>query len=83
VDVNSLQQTFSDVRRALAQFHNAFDEQIMERRHQGKEESSVLELTKGMMALKDSAEIYLAWANHYMKQLDKTDEIDMDEMAEE
>jgi len=83
VDDNPLQQNFNNVRHALEQFHDLFYAQVMERRHQGKEESSILELTKGMMALKDSAEIYLAWANHYMKRLDRTDGLDVDEMAEE
>jgi hypothetical protein len=83
VDSNHLEQAFDNVRHTLVRFHDAFEERIMERRQQGKEDPSILELTKGMMAMKDSAGIYLAWANHYMKQLDKTNVLDMDEMAEE
>ena len=82
MNTNPLQQALDDVMHSLEGFHRAFEDQVTQQRHQGKDETSLAELTKGAIAMKDSAEIYLAWANHYMKRLNKTDGPDMDEMME-
>jgi len=78
---SSMQASLNDVVRSMERFHRAFEDQL--KIQPPREETDRIELTKGAMAMKDAAGIYLAWANHYMKRLDKTDGLDMDEMAEE
>ena len=79
---NSMQASFNDVVRSMERFHRAFEDQI-KTLSPGGGETDVIELTKGAMAMKDAAGIYLAWANHYMQRLRRTDAPDGDEMMEE
>ena len=56
-----------------------FEEKIETLRKKGKDEKEIQILVNGALAMKDAAGIYLAWANHYMARLNKTEGVELDE----
>jgi hypothetical protein len=79
---DSVKESLENVKRAMVQLNAHFENHVHMFRLQGKDEKELLELTKGAMAMKDAAGIYLAWASHYIERLDKTEGLDLDEASE-
>ncbi|MEK7286611.1 MAG: hypothetical protein AAB035_04860 [Nitrospirota bacterium] len=77
-----IKKTQQEVREAMIRFSGQFEDQIKILRLMGRDETELLALTKGAMAMKDAAGIYLAWSSHYVEQINKSEELDMDEASE-
>ena len=77
-----MMESLEGVLCSMGKFQNIFEGRIQELRSQCRDEKTLTELSKGSMAMKDAAGIYLSWARHYMEQLNKIDEPVLDEMSE-
>jgi hypothetical protein len=80
---NPVKQALEEVKMAMVRLNGQFDDRVKAFRLMGKDEKELSELTKGAMAMKDAAGIYLAWASHYIERLEKTEGLDLDEESEE
>ncbi len=80
---NPVKASLDEVMRSMEKLSYSFEDKIDDLRQKGKDQKDLLELSKGAMAMKDAAGIYISWARHYIERLDKTDDIALDdEMAE-
>jgi hypothetical protein len=80
---NPVKQALEEVKMAMVRLNGQFEDRVQAFRLMGKDEKELSELTKGAMAMKDAAGIYLAWASHYIERLEKTEGLDLDEESEE
>lgn len=62
-----VQGAIDDVIRAVEGLNRAFDEKAKHLREAGNEEK-LREWLKGCLALRDSGDMYVSWAQHYAKQ---------------
>lgn len=76
-----VKKSLAEVMEAMQNLSRCFEEKIDELRKKGTEEKELLQLTNGAAAMKDACGIYLAWANHYIARLNKTEGNESDEEA--
>lgn len=79
---NPAKQALEEVKMAMVRLSGQFEDRVQVFRLMGKDEKELSELTRGAMAMKDAAGIYLAWASHYIERLEKTEGLDLDEESE-
>ncbi|MBI3358563.1 MAG: hypothetical protein HY201_02460 [Nitrospirae bacterium] len=77
-----VKESLGGVMQAMMRLNDQFEDKVKALRLQGRDEQELSELIKGAMAMKDAAGIYLAWANHYIERLEKTEGLDLDELSE-
>ena len=61
-----LRQTMNGIRDQMSQFHEMLENRAQEMELTGGDPDVVKKLTMGADAMKDSANIYLSWARHYV-----------------
>ncbi len=76
---DAVKKSLDHVVDAMKDLTLRFEEKIEELRRKGKDEKEIQVLVNGALAMKDAAGIYLAWANHYISRLNKTEGIELDE----
>ena len=74
-----VKRSLEEVVSAMEKLCGVFEKKVEEMRIKGKGEEELRQLTQGAMAMKDAAGIYLAWANHYIARLNKTEGLEMSE----
>lgn len=61
-----LRQIMSDIEKQMSQFHSMLERRGGEMEMMGGDSEVAAKLMKGADAMKDSANIYLSWARHYV-----------------
>ncbi|MEK7703156.1 MAG: hypothetical protein AAB317_04260 [Nitrospirota bacterium] len=75
-------KALKEVMEAMVRLNGQFEDRVKILRLMQTDEKELADLTKGAMAMKDAAGIYLAWAGHYIERLDKSEGIDLSEECE-
>ena len=78
----NVKESLNEVMQAMVRLNSNFEDKVAAFRLQGRDEAELTTLIKGAMAMKDAAGIYLAWAGHYIDQLEKTEGLDFDDISE-
>lgn len=63
---DDLRQLMGDIERHMSRFHERLESRAQEMELMGEDPDVVKKLTMGADAMKDSANIYLSWARHYV-----------------
>ena len=63
---DDLRQSMNEIRERMGLFHEKLESRAMEIQLAGGDPEIVKKLTLGAGAMKDSANIYLSWARHYV-----------------
>ena len=61
-----LRELMDRIQKQISQFHERLESRAQEIQRAGGEPDVVKKLTLGADAMKDSANIYLSWARHYV-----------------
>lgn len=63
---DDLRQLMGEITQDMSQFHDRLESRAQEMELAGGDPDVVRKLTMGADAMKDSANIYLSWARHYV-----------------
>ena len=66
---------FEGVAKSIDGFNQAINAWVEDLRKEGESESRIFELTGSAKAMRDSGNIYLAWAHHLASGLPKSEEV--------
>ncbi len=64
-----LQQPLQDVTLAMERLHQAFESRVVTLEQEGADTATMRRFTEGARAMRDSGAIFLAWAQHYARQV--------------
>ncbi len=65
---NEILNSIDGVRKAMLQLNAAFERRVEELKASGSDAGIIKEVAGAAAAMKDSAGIYLSWANHFAKK---------------
>lgn len=69
-------QSLSDVKDAIENLNNLFEERLKILRLEGADEDDLSGLEKGILAMKDAGRIYLTWTDHFIGRLNEAEGLD-------
>lgn len=69
-----IHHTLAEVTQAMSRFTQALDRWVADMKKDGTDQAQVTRFTLGAQAMKDSSNIYLAWAHHIANGMPEEDE---------